>query len=207
MSTARFNKRIYTLPNFIASIRDIFNHLDELRTATRAGRVSHAFAEKIMLAVTHVNGCRYCAYGHTRATLASGVSEAELQKIMSGELGDFPEQDAVALTFAQHYAESACQPDPAAWKRLSDYYGPHTSQDILAYLRMITFGNLFGNTFDAFLSRLVARPAIGSSLLNELGVLLGGFVILPFEMFKRLIKRLFTRHQQVGTNHPLTKEK
>lgn len=46
------------------------------------------------------------------------------------------------------------------------------ARDILAYIRMITFGNLLGNTLDAFFSRLAGRPAPGSTLWDELGVLL-----------------------------------
>jgi AhpD family alkylhydroperoxidase len=190
MVTVTFTKRIYDLPAFSADLRDVFAHIDDLRFAARRGRISKAFAEKIMLAVTRVNGCRYCAYGQTRAALAMGVPDAELQMIMAGELGGFPERETVALTFAQHYAESYCRPDPAAWQRLADYYGLETARDIQAYLRMITFGNLFGNTFNALLSRLAGKPAEGSSLWSELGVLLGGFVILPVEMLGRFIKRL-----------------
>jgi AhpD family alkylhydroperoxidase len=190
MPTETFAKRIYNLPAFREDVRQVFAHINDLREASRGKRISKAFAEKIMLAVTRVNDCRYCAYGHMRAALAMGVPEAELQKIMIGELGGFPEREAVALTFAQHYAESCCQPDPAAWQRLVDYYGIETAQDIQAYLRMITFGNLFGNTFDALLSRLTGKPASGSSVWSELGVILGGFVIVPFGIIARLFNRL-----------------
>jgi len=185
MRTAGFNKRIYTFPAFRDAVCEIVAHFDDLRAASRGGRINKPFAEKIMLTVTRVNGCRYCSYGHSRAALAVGVSETELQKLLSGEIGAFPEQEAVALAFAQHYAEACCQPDPDAWQRLVDYYGPEAARDIRAYLRMITFGNLFGNTFDALLSRLAGKPAPGSRLRDELGVLLGVFWVMPFQMLKR----------------------
>jgi len=188
MNTAAFNKRIYSLPAFTADVKNIFDHMDALRAASRGGRVSRAFAEKIMMAVTSVNGCRYCSYGHSRAALAAGIPESELQKIMALDLGDFPENEAVALTFAQHYAESQCHPDPAAWQRLVSYYGQETADDILVYLRMITFGNLLGNTFDAILSRLRGKPAPGSSLWSELGVLLGAIWMPPSRLFLRLFR-------------------
>jgi hypothetical protein len=98
---------------------------------------------------------------------------------MALDLETFPENEVIALTFAQHYAESCCHPDPAAWERLATYYGAETANDILAYLRMITFGNLFGNTFDALLSRITGKPAPGSSLWSELGVLLGAICGCP----------------------------
>ena len=189
MQTTPFTKRIYNLPAFREDMRQVFAHIDDLREASRGKRISKAFAEKIMLAVTRVNDCRYCSYGHSRAALAAGVSEAELRKLLVWELDAFPANEVVALTFAQHYAESKCQPDPAAWQRLMAYYGPATARDIQAYLRMITFGNLFGNTFDALLSRLAGRPAAGSSLWSEMGVILGVFWMVPSRLLLRMLNR------------------
>lgn len=184
---ARFNKRIYTVTSFRAAVRDIFDHLDDLRAAARGGRVSRAFAERIMLAVTQVNGCRYCNWGHTRAALSSGVTTEEIQSIMERDFAALDPHEVTALAFAQHYAESGGSPDPAAWQRLVETYGADGARDIMAYIRMITLGNLLGNTFDALLSRVVGRPAQGSSLWQELGVLLGSVVIMPAEMLRRAL--------------------
>jgi len=188
MNTTTFNKRIYNPQTFTADVKNIFDHMDDLRKAARSGRVSHAFAEKIMMVVTSVNGCRYCSYGHSRAALAAGIPESELQKIMALELGTFPESEAVALTFAQHYAESCCKPDPAIWQRMTSYYGEETANDIMTYIRMITFGNLLGNTFDALLSRFSGKPAQSSTLWSELGVLLGAIWTPPLRLLLRLFK-------------------
>ncbi len=185
-----FNKRTFTLPAFVSALQDIFGHLDDLRGAASAGRIDQAFAEKIMLAVTRVNGCRWCSYGHSKAALAAGVSPAELHALLQqADLGFFPEREAVALTFAQHYAESADQPDPAAVQRLVAYYGPLVARDILAYIRMITFGNLYGNTFDALFSRLRGAPARDSRLLDELVIVLlpVAILVLPLLALVRLL--------------------
>ncbi|MEA3439781.1 MAG: carboxymuconolactone decarboxylase family protein [Chloroflexota bacterium] len=184
MTNKDFNRRIYTPQTFRRDIAEVFTHMDELRDAHRSGRVSKVFSERIMLAVTNVNQCRYCSYGHTRAALAAGVPEEQIRNLMAGEFDKLPKDEVVALTFAQHYAESGGNPDPEALSRLVDTYGEATAQDILAYIRMITIGNLSGNTLDAFLSRLKFNPAPGSSLTQELGVLLGAFVIIPIEFFK-----------------------
>jgi AhpD family alkylhydroperoxidase len=164
--TPSFSKRIYTFPAFKADVRLIFDHMDDLRQASCGGRVNKAFAEKLMLVVSRVNGCRYCCYGHSRAALAAGVSETELQNLLALDLEVFPTYEVTALTFAQHYAETNSQPDPSAWQQVVTYYGEETAHDILAYLRMITFGSLLGNTFDALRSRIAGKPAAGSSLWN-----------------------------------------
>ena len=179
-----FNKRIYTFSQFRRDTAEAILHIDEIRDAHRSGRISKAFAERIMLAVTAVNGCRYCSYGHTRAALAAGVPEEDIRDLADGELHRLPADEIVGLTYAQHYAETGGEPDEFAWRRLVEVYGDDRARDISAYIRMITIGNLFGNTFDAFLSRLKFNPAPDSSLLQELAVLVGGFVVIPCELVR-----------------------
>ncbi len=152
-----FRKRTYTPRTLFRDLRDVSKGLPAFRDTARSKRVSRAFAEKIMLAVSQVNGCRYCAYGHTRMALKQGVSPEEIEQIMAAELGGFPEKEAIALAFAQHWAETGGQPDPEAERRFREYYGPVVSADILNWMRMINMGNLMGNTFDAVLYRLGFR--------------------------------------------------
>ena len=76
---------------------DIVAHMPEFRETVRGGRVSRAFAEKIMMAVTQVNGCRYCAYFHTKMALREGIPPDDLEKLLALELGHFPQEEAVAV--------------------------------------------------------------------------------------------------------------
>ena len=149
-----FRKRTYTPRTFVHDLRNVLAHLPSFRETARSGRVSRSFAEKIMLAVTQVNGCRYCAYGHTRTALRSGVAPEVIAQILAGDLEGLAEEEAVALAFAQHWAETEGHPDPDAERRFRAYYGPQVSTDILNWMRMIQMGNLMGNTFDALLYRL-----------------------------------------------------
>jgi AhpD family alkylhydroperoxidase len=152
-----FRKRFYTPRAFARDLREVLAHMPSFRETARSERVSRSFAEKIMLAVTQVNGCRYCAYGHTRAALAAGVDTEEIAQIMAGDVDGFAQEEAVALAFAQHWAETGGHPDPDAERRFRTYYGPQVSEDILNWMRMIQMGNLMGNTFDALLYRLGIR--------------------------------------------------
>ncbi len=185
-----FDKRIYRPRTLIADLKEMIPHMDDLRAAARADRVDRAFAERIMLAVTEVNGCRYCSYGHTRAALQAGVSEQEIQSLKIGDFEALPDEQRVALLFAQHYAEQGGNPDPEARERLVATYGEDTARDILAYIRMITLGNLLGNTFDAILSRFAGRPAEDSSLLSEVAVLLLVVLFAPVGLVIALGSRL-----------------
>jgi AhpD family alkylhydroperoxidase len=176
---ANFNKRFYTPRTFLYGLRELVSHLGDLEKTARSGRVSRAFAEKIMMAVTQVNGCRYCAYFHTRMALRAGVMPGEIGKLLAAEIGDFPKDEAVALAYAQHWAETAGQPDLEAERRFRAYYGPQVSNDILNWMRVINFGNLTGNTVDAFLSRLRGAPALDS---NPVGELLLFLLCAPFTL-------------------------
>ena len=146
-----FFKRLYTPHSLLQDFRDILAHFHEFRSAVRSKRISKAFAEKTMLAVTAVNGCRYCSYGHAKTALASGVSQEDVDLLLSGEVGHASPEEAPALFFAQHYAESDGHPDPEMMQKLVETYGPEKARDILAHIRMITLGNLSGNTLDYFL--------------------------------------------------------
>ena len=152
-----FKKRFYTPRSFFRDLREMLARRSEIRDTARSGRVSRAFAEKIMMAVTAVNGCRYCAYFHTRQALAEGVPQDEIARILALELDQFPPEEAVALAFAQHWAETGGHPDPEAEGRFRETYGPQVSDDIMNWIRMITMGNLMGNSWDAFLWRIGIR--------------------------------------------------
>ena len=184
-----FNKRIFTFSTFAVSARDLFAHLDELHSAFTQHRLSHAFSEKIMLAVTQVNGCRYCSYAHTRMALRAGVSETELRDLLAGEFNHIPEHELIAVLFAQHYAEQADHYAATAWQTLTETYGLDAANDILAHIRVMTFANLYGNTFDALLQRLKLHPVKGSRLFDELVVLWAGATIVPLGLLVGMIMR------------------
>jgi AhpD family alkylhydroperoxidase len=163
-----FQKRFYTPRTLFRDLKDVLAHMPAFMDTIRRGRVSRAFAEKVMMAVTQVNGCRYCAYFHSRMALREGVPPDEIERLLACELGGFAEEEAVGLAFAQHWAETGGQPDPEAEQRFRDYYGAEVSADIVNWMRMINVGNLAGNAVDAFLSRLRGVPAEGSSFMGEL---------------------------------------
>ena len=113
--------------------------------------ISSAFRERLMLAVTAVDGCRYCSYLHTRQALKSGVTPEEISQLLSGDVDNCPEDEAVAIIYAQHWAESNANPDPEAVSKLHQTYGVEKAEAIHLMLRMIRLGNLLGNSWDYLL--------------------------------------------------------
>ena len=54
-----------------------------------------------MLAVTAVNGCRYCSYYHTKQALKSGITAKEINSLLAGDVANCPQDEAVAVAYGQ----------------------------------------------------------------------------------------------------------
>lgn len=128
------------------------------------------FFERIMLAVTEVNGCALCSYGHARAALAAGLSKEDIADLMSGDTASVPADQAPAIAFAQHYAESRGCPDPATWCHIISVYGVDRAILIRAAIRMIMWGNAYGIPASALLARWRGAPHADSSLGYEVAM-------------------------------------
>ena len=152
---ATFTRRRYeSLGQFFRDVGALWRIRGELRGILRGKLISDAFRERLILAVTAVNKCRYCAFFHTRAALAAGVPKEEMAGLFSGEFADAPEEEQVALLYAQHWAETRGCPDPETVTRLNETYPPETVCAINGTLLFINLNNLFGNTVDWILHTL-----------------------------------------------------
>jgi AhpD family alkylhydroperoxidase len=184
-----FRRRIFDVAGFTRAVNDLLADFGDFKLRSRSPLIDQAFAERIMLAVTQVNGCRYCSFAHARAALAAGVDRGDIADLLQGDLAAVPAHQVDAVLFAQHYAETEGHPDDEAWQQLVATYGDAVAREILIRIRMITIGNLMGNTLDALLSRLRGRPAQASSMTQELGVLFGSVVIVPAAWIRRALAR------------------
>jgi AhpD family alkylhydroperoxidase len=148
----KFNKRTYKNP------KELFSDLwfpirngRRLKQAKKQGLITEAFQERLMLAVTAVHGCRYCYYFHAKQALKSGITSQEISQLLSGDVANCPEEEAVAVIYAQHWAESDAHPNPEAYRKLQQTYGAKKTEAINLALRMIRLGNLLGNSWDYLL--------------------------------------------------------
>jgi len=66
----KFGKRTYNnLKEFFSDILFLMKNHKQMREINKGTIISPAFRERMMLAVTAVNRCRYCSYFHTRKRL------------------------------------------------------------------------------------------------------------------------------------------
>ena len=112
------------------------------------------FRERLMLAITAVNRCRYCAFVHCKAALSAGVSREQLDGIFAHDFANAPEEERVALAYAQHWAEMKGHPDADAVAKIEETYGAEMARTIEATLVFMNLNNLSGNTVDWVLNKI-----------------------------------------------------
>ena len=150
-----FKKRTFSsFGEFINELKFIFKNRDRIKKLEEGEIIDAEFRQRLMMAVTEVNGCRYCSYYHSKLALKAGISQKELDSLLSGELNDCPEDQILALVYAQHWTENKGQPDQEMIDEVRKEYGAEEFAAINLAVRMINFGNLSGNSFDYFLYKL-----------------------------------------------------
>ena len=191
----RFMKRFYGPRAFYRLLTDMLINIRDMREAGKAGRVTREFSERIMMAVTEVNGCRYCSYFHAQMALKAGMDKSEIEHTLAGNFNDAPREELTALYFAQHYAESGGKPQSEAIQHMRDTYGDEMTRDILAYIRAIMIGNAWGNMFDALRLRIKGKPSTETTLWGELAVVFGIVGMMPVVIIQQVIKEIGQRIQ------------
>jgi len=97
-SDAPFRKRAFSLPLYARSLAAVMVASPVLVRALNRPRISPALREQIMLAVTSVNDCRYCNWGHAALALRHGVDLAALRQTLgSGSFRADSTPDEVAI--------------------------------------------------------------------------------------------------------------
>lgn len=173
----------------VLSYRAVFHLLEN----SIKPKVDATFIERLMLAVTEVNGCEVCSYAHTRMALKSGFSREEIDSFLQGSDAFIVPDEATAILFAQHYADSRAKPDRQAYDRLVREYGKEKSRIIVSAIQVMMLGNVIGIPISALYSRMRGSPYPNSSLIYEIGMLLSGFLLLPISLAHALFRILFVR--------------
>ena len=187
----KFYKKIYSIQELYVALYKGLRTIKYMIRNKKSKQSSPEFIERIMLAVTEVNGCEICSYGHTKLALEQGMSNKEIQMILSGNIEGIPSEEASAIFFAQHYADKRGNPTSDAWKRILEVYGKTKALGILGAIRMIMIGNIYGIALSAFRSRLRGKPIKKSNLFYEISMILSIIILLPVAFIHGLISDIF----------------
>jgi AhpD family alkylhydroperoxidase len=175
------------------SVREIYRITRlAVRTATVVSGTScdRQDSERIMLAVTEVNGCEICSYAHTRRALDAGVTDAEVRSLLGGVTDGVPDRQLPGIAFAQHYADTHGHPDPRAWADLVDRYGTAQALCVLRAARLIMWGNALGIPLSSLRSRVRGSANPGGSTSREIGTLLGSALVTPVAVLHAMLQGL-----------------
>ena len=186
----KFGKKLYSVRESYWIFYKGIRTMKYMFKAKRKKELNPKFIERIMLAVTEVNGCAICSYAHTKKALESGMSNEEIQKMLSGIIDDVPTSEVPAVMFAQHYADTRGNPTLESWQRIVEIYGISKAKGILGSIRFIMIGNAYGIAWSSFFNRLRCRPDQRSNLLYELSIMLGT-ILTPISLIHALISDLF----------------
>jgi AhpD family alkylhydroperoxidase len=183
-------KKLFSLSEVFRIMTLAFRSIPQLRHAKKAGAMNRAFLERIMLAVTEVNGCAMCSYYHTKVALEAGFSAEEIRNMLGGSLSDVPAEQLDGVLFAQHYADMRGKPSSGSWQRLLERYGETGACGVLAVTRMIMMGNAVGIPSGSFLLRFRGKPDPRSNVFYELMMMVALIPFIPLTGLAALLLNL-----------------
>ena len=192
--------RVFKLFEHTKNIKKAAKAYIILKRAKRIKAFNKKFKERIMLAVTEVNGCELCSYVHTKIALSSGMTKENIAKILNNDTTSVPEKEAVGVMFAQNYAYSHEKQDPIINERLSNEYGFETTKAIIASAEMITMTNGMGISMHLLLNRLKFKRDKKSKILTELLNPLQTVLLFPAFLVYYRLTSIFTIHNNILVN-------
>lgn len=192
---AILGRKLYSVGESYTIVYNAFRTMKYLREAKQKNEMSSEFTERIMLAVTEVNGCAMCSYAHAKMALEAGMSNEEIEQMLSGDTGATPKDELLAILFAQHYADTRGNPSKESWERIVKTYGQAKAYAILASIRMIMLGNTYGIVLGSFKNRFKGNPDKRSNLFYELIMFITLILYIPIGLIHSFLAGFF--HTQI----------
>ena len=196
-------KRTLTPNNILRTVANMAITFPIIIRSVFKPKTSKALREKVLLGVTAINDCRYCAWGHSHWAISQGIPLEEVNQILSNQDDSLKANDtaeAAAILFGQHYAENLDQIDPESVKNLHNYFSQAQVREIVGFVYFITFTNLSGNTVDALLDRIRGKRRSITVFQGVVGAVLAPllFVLVSLVKLGKLVgtdKRRAARHR------------
>ena len=181
-------KRKFTIWELYRAFVFVPGAVSKLVGNSKSKLIDKQFIERIQLAITEVNGCAACSYQHTKIALRQGMSNEEISSFLNGDDSFIKNEEAKAIIFAQHFADTKGIPGKDTYDSIVKEYGKKEARIILSASQVIQAGNIYGIPFSAFLSRLRGKPYKDSSLFYELGMEIAGLIIMPIAILHGLLR-------------------
>ena len=189
-----FKKRTITAAELAGRMGSLVPELGMMYRVWLKQEVDPGFREELMLAVSRLNGCRFCSWGHHEWAQISGVPDEELARLEQLDPSGFDRRKWIAISYVRALVkEDFKRVQPELRRAMQHKYSPEEIRQIELIAKVMDVGNRGSNTFDAMLSRLKGVPATDSRIIDEV-ILSGVFLtIAPMVVFhlSRAAKRPF----------------
>jgi len=184
-----YNKRIYKPKQYFSFLEDAIYSFSDIKKSKKKNLVSYDFRERIMLAVTEVNGCPMCSYYHIKESMNANISKEEIKELLNGQENAIPTSQMKGILFAKYYADNKGVVEKDMWQKLVEEYGSEKAKAVLGFIRMIMVGNVSGIALGALGGRFKNKRVKNSQLKNELIIVIGTVLFIPIILIKNIFNK------------------
>jgi len=171
-----FRKRTMTAPQLASSMASLAPQIGTFYRVWVKHEIDPGFREELMLAVSKLNDCRYCTWGHQEWAHLNGVSNEELAQVEQLDPKGFDRRKWLAISYVRALVKGDFRRvQPQLRRAMQHKYSPREIREIELIAKVMDIGNRGSNTWDALLSRLRGVPAADSRIIDEL-ILSGVFL-------------------------------
>lgn len=164
-----FRKRTMTARQLAGSAASLAPEVGAIYRIWARHAIDPGFREELMLAVSRLNDCRFCTWGHQEWAQMNGISDDELARIEQLDPSGFDRRKWLAITYVRALVEGNFRRvTPELRRAMQHKYSPREIRDIELIARVMDIGNRGSNTFDAMRSRLRGVPAADSRVVDEM---------------------------------------
>jgi AhpD family alkylhydroperoxidase len=136
--------------------------------------------EELMLAVSKLNDCRYCSWGHHEWAHIAGVPEDELAQIEQMDPIHFDRRKWLAISYVRELVNARFgSVSGDLLREMQTNYSKREIAEIVLVAKVMDMSNRGANTWDSMLSRLRGKPAAESRLVDEAVLSVAFFAVAP----------------------------
>lgn len=194
------NERVFYIKEHLKLIKEAAFGFVYAKRQKKRRLINKKFKERIMLAVTEVNGCAMCSYVHTKLSLGAGMELSEIRNILGGNHDEVSDYEIVAVVFAQHYADSKENPSPESIETLREFYGYEVAELILNLLKVITLTNSMGINMNFLKERFLFKREKRSNFFRELSIIGLTFILFPLYFIYNIVSGTGRNQQKLLKN-------
>jgi len=132
-----------------------------------ASKLLPDFREKLILAITGINNCAHFSFLHTRIAIENGVKISEVKRLLEGNLGTFPADEAAVLLYARHWTETKGNVSLKERRRIIALFGSRETRLLESIIMDAHFSNMCSNTVIAYKEKIPGHSSLFLCLLSS----------------------------------------